>query len=489
MKKRTKILIVLFVILLIIIGIIWFFLTKNERDVIFDVTGSNIVFIGDESEFKVTNNSETVFVNYKNGYLKSDKNNYEDVNPIIPFKAVSAGNEEVTFKVSDKEKKLNILVCNKIDTKNKIIAINAGDNRELKFNISNECLNAYNFSVDDTEIASYENGKIVAKKTGVTKLTIKRNNEEYIYTIKVVTNLEPIKFSESSTTINLGETKNLIITGVSDDLICTTSDIKIVTAISDKGFCIIKAIKEGEVQITAESNGLEAKSTVKVVIPPKIVTIKVATWNLARYSKPTITVKKQAEFFKTKSVDLAAFQNVKDKNGSMVDPLNTYKSVTGYNYIYYDLPAGNAIVSKYSMKSIETKPLVKCNEDRGLLKTIINVNGVDISIYDTHFSYQNECLKKQADSLVELIKGDHNPQILMGDFSTQTKTILTEALDSNYEIIAHDTIKNIYGDSIIIKSKNQNGNIKLKVVNTGTIKTAGIYTDHNMVIASIQVIN
>lgn len=76
----------------------------------------------------------------------------------------------------------------------------------------------------------------------------------------------------------------------------------------------------------------------------------------------------------------------------------------------------------------------------------------------------------------------------MGDFNGAGKNLVSN-LGSGYEMIGRDTIRNIYADMVVIKAKDANGKIRLKGNGFEAVKTAGTYTDHNMVIANIQVLN
>ena len=575
MKNNSWLSSFLFVIILFIIVaaiyLMFFHSDHKIENIDLYIDAPDVVFVGENNFIDVKINSENqVFVIYKNGYIASDKISYYGTNFKVPFVAKKAGDEEVEVKVGDISKNLKIFICDKINAKNGTISLIVGSSYNLNFKLNKTCLSQYTFDVENKSIATYNDGVIKGNKIGTTNLNISRGNEKYTYKIQV--KAKELKFATTNSSMNVGASKKINLTGVDGTLKCESDNPKVATAEVSVNACLIKAVGPGETTITALSGGKKATTKVKitqpvisvafkntsysvpagstinapvtitptnasnkafscssedtsiatvsvngsncvvkgvkigktriivtasgknasadivVTNPAKIVTIRVATWNLARYSKPSIWVEKQAKFFKSKNVDIGAFQEVKNKSGSMTTPLNVYKSVTGYNYAYYDLPAGNAIITKYKIKSVSRKPLTSCKESRGLLKIIVNINGIDISVYDTHFSYQSECLKIHANNFANLIKSDTNPQIVMGDFNGAGSALIN-ALGSDYKIIAHDTIRNIYADSVIIKAKDKTGKVRLKGVSFETVKTAGTYTDHNMVLASIQVIN
>lgn len=572
MKNKTNIFIgIIIIILLIVIGVLYFSETKPLiKSSALEVTGPDYLFVGDSGNFNVNTNSENTIVIYKNGYLYSDRMSYIGTNPQIPFIAKKAGNEEAEFRAGEASQKLNVLICNKINAKSKTISIMVDSNYKFNFNISGECLSKYSFNIEDSNIASYSNGTIVGRKVGTTTFTIFRDSETYTYKIQIKP--KELKFTSTLSSINVGSSSKLSLSGVDGTLTCKSSNEKVLTAevngenclikgvgpgeakltassggrsteinikiiqpvtavsFKEKSYsvaqgskvnaeviispsnattktftcssgntsiatvsasgsnCVIKGVKIGSTKINVDASGKKTSVTVKVTDPVKIVNVRVASWNLARYAKPSVAVKKQAEFFKSYNIDIGGFQEVKNWDGSMTVPLNVYKSVTGYNYVYYDLPAGNAIISKYTIKSSNKNALSSCRESRGLLKAIVNINGIDISIYDTHFSYQSECFTTHTDSFAKIVKNDPNPQIIMGDFNGAGKNLVSN-LGSGYEMIGRDTIRNIYADMVVIKAKDANGKIRLKGNGFEAVKTAGTYTDHNMVIANIQVLN
>lgn len=92
---------------------------------------------------------------------------------------------------------------------------------------------------------------------------------------------------------------------------------------------------------------------------------------------------------------------------------------------------GNACISKY--KIIDSKvysvpsPVgderreneTKHYEDRGVLKVVLDVEGVAVSVYVTHFGLNLMEQERMIDTLIEQIDKDDNPHILIGDFNVE----------------------------------------------------------------------
>jgi endonuclease/exonuclease/phosphatase family metal-dependent hydrolase len=128
--------------------------------------------------------------------------------------------------------------------------------------------------------------------------------------------------------------------------------------------------------------------------------------------------------------------------------------------------------------------LVSCGERRALQKTVINVEGISVSFYNVHISYQDECRKKQITDVYNKVKNDPNPVILVGDFNVATNCALIKSVFGNdYPIVSKDTVNTGIActDSIIVSAKN------ISVKSSRTVKTKGSLSDHNMVIATLEI--
>ena len=380
---------------------------------------------------------------------------------------------------------------------NNISSINVGESHTLKLANVTDNLNCTSSNSKILSVStSKESCELDAKAPGSATITATSGAKKIKTTITVIQPVESIKFNSNSYSVRQGEKINASVTispsnASNKTLKCSSNDNKIATVSASGSNCIVNGIKIGETKITAVVDGKSVSVPVKVTEPVTIVNLKVATWNLGRYGKTSqSSASVQANYFKLQNIDIAGFQEARPYSGSMATPLNTYVSITGLgHYRYHETPAGNAVLSKYSIISAQNKSLTSCAESRGLTKVVIRVNGVDISFYTTHFSYQSRCHQVHAESLASLVKNDPNPQIITGDFNIHNNDVLTPALGSNYKIVAYDTISKYYTDSILIKATDANGKVRIRLKNFDVLKTNGVYTDHNMVVANLEIIN
>ncbi len=210
--------------------------------------------------------------------------------------------------------------------------------------------------------------------------------------------------------------------------------------------------------------------------------LTVATWNIGHGSKVGgVTVAKLAAKIKENGIDVLGMQEAK-KNGSSY--VSQIASANNMSYFFTDTPAGNAVLSKATIGTKNYSTLVSCGERRALQKTVINVEGISVSFYNVHISYQDECRKKQITDVYNKVKNDPNPVILVGDFNVATNCALIKSVFGNdYPIVSKDTVNTGIActDSIIVSAKN------ISVKSSRTVKTKGSLSDHNMVIATLEI--
>lgn len=211
--------------------------------------------------------------------------------------------------------------------------------------------------------------------------------------------------------------------------------------------------------------------------------LTVATWNIGRGNKVSnVTASKLARYIKEYGIDIIGIQEAKNRGTNLIKEIK--KESNMIDYFFTNTPAGNAIISNKILTSKTASNLVSCGEQRSLQKIVLNINGMQISFYNTHLSYQSKCPGKQLKDILNKIKNDTNPTVLVGDFNVASNcSIISNNLSNKYLITAYDTMNSNIRctDSIIISN-----NGKIKRISKKTIKTDKIVTDHNLVITTLE---
>lgn len=96
---------------------------------------------------------------------------------------------------------------------------------------------------------------------------------------------------------------------------------------------------------------------------------------------------------------------------------------------------GTAILSRFPILSVENSYLPRpgSTQQRGLLHAVIDVDGKEVSIYDTHLQNENEPARMlQAGAINAMIAADPRPRILGGDMNAQPTSGPMNVLSSRW---------------------------------------------------------
>ncbi|MBM7515858.1 endonuclease/exonuclease/phosphatase family protein [Nocardioides nitrophenolicus] len=110
-----------------------------------------------------------------------------------------------------------------------------------------------------------------------------------------------------------------------------------------------------------------------------------------------------------------------DQAGWFAERLGGWGSAFGRNVTFGDGLYGTAVVSKYPILSSENTPLPNIGraQPRGLLHVVIDVEGVEVSIYSTHLDNTSANIRTaQATRISSILAADPRPKILGGDMNT-----------------------------------------------------------------------
>jgi endonuclease/exonuclease/phosphatase family metal-dependent hydrolase len=98
---------------------------------------------------------------------------------------------------------------------------------------------------------------------------------------------------------------------------------------------------------------------------------------------------------------------------------------------------GTAILSRYPILAVNNHPLPNkinlwdLSEPRGLLETIINVNGENVHFFNTHLAVRSDLQPIQVDEIFKLTR-EKKKSIIVGDFNTLPDNVSVQKLSKQY---------------------------------------------------------
>ncbi|MFN7138349.1 MAG: endonuclease/exonuclease/phosphatase family protein [Limisphaerales bacterium] len=152
-----------------------------------------------------------------------------------------------------------------------------------------------------------------------------------------------------------------------------------------------------------------------------------------------------AEVIKQEKADLVALQEV-DKGiprsnkldvGGELAQMTGMRSVFSNNYAFQGGQYGNAILSRFPIVSIDHRLLPKTDlpEQRGWLKTVVNVHGRELSLWNTHIDHRRDDTERMlaVTKFKEWAREEKLPILFCGDFNalpgSRTFNEMTEQFD------------------------------------------------------------
>ena len=160
--------------------------------------------------------------------------------------------------------------------------------------------------------------------------------------------------------------------------------------------------------------------------------ITISTFNIQndRLKNPQEKTQQIIKYLSDYQIDILCLQEVysqleKSMNIHLLE--KGYHSYGNYRFsipkIWNKINEKNPIIIKYPVTEEKTYylPFLPSLLKRVLTKVEVKIENQFISIYNTHLDYQYEISKKrQLKKILEIIKEDKNPIILMGDFNLKT---------------------------------------------------------------------
>jgi len=452
------------------------------------------------------------------------------------IKGVKAGTTTIEAYSADGNKKATTevkvlpIAVKSISFENTSYYMNVGADGELKvkFNPSNASNQVISCSSSDNGVATAaaKNTSCIIKGVKAGSVTITATSQDGNKTAKATMKVNPVlvtgvSFGTTSYSVDVGSTKTLPVTvspsnATNKNYTCTSSDTSIATITSG---CTVKGIKQGSatITVTTSDGSKTATTTVSVKNAIKKETIRVATFNLggfycgSYYNQTGIYPRKCQKYdSRQKEVptsEVTAFLNQSKpsqidilgiQEGASYSRIDQIMRETKLKYGFRTFPpnngggmALNAVVSKIAYKEKTVRTLRTCGELRYYDKAVYTINGVDISFYNSHLGLGN-CNEKHFQDLAKIVKEDPNPIIMTADWNyTQLdrfKQYFIDPADMQFKIAGYDkTTNNMWGsagycDAVLVKPKGH-----IDIVSSEVVTTFDIYTDHNMVIATLNV--
>lgn len=233
--------------------------------------------------------------------------------------------------------------------------------------------------------------------------------------------------------------------------------------------------------------------------------IKVATYNIKHASNNARYAEAIGQLIKDEQIDIIGIQEIDMfcKRSGNVDVLDKIAKASGLNYYKFNKTInwengeyGIGVLSKYPFTTEEVHYLPNCKEQRALVTTTIDLNGLKFKFLVTHLelgTYQ-DVRRLQFSEIKERVK-NFDSFILTGDFNVSDWTKENNFFEfdeylSEYSIVNNpsNTFMSYSGAECIGNGFLPIDNIILskdfKVLNTKMVDTD--YSDHDILICEIE---
>lgn len=96
---------------------------------------------------------------------------------------------------------------------------------------------------------------------------------------------------------------------------------------------------------------------------------------------------------------------------------------------------GNGLLSKYPIEEYKVYDLPSFNEQRTILRAVINIDGYKLAVYNTHLGLKEAERKEQQDFILQLMMEEALNYMLMGDMNSKSSklTIITRNMKDSAE--------------------------------------------------------
>lgn len=237
------------------------------------------------------------------------------------------------------------------------------------------------------------------------------------------------------------------------------------------------------------------------------VTLKVMSFNIAHGlgMDNTVDLERTADVIEQSGSDIVGLQEVDrffTERSSFIDQVEWLSRRLGMYAGYgpnLDLDPteperprrqyGNAILSKYPIKYVENHLLTEVaspiahSEQRGILETVIEVDGVYLNFYNTHLSLKDEELKVNIDEILALLSKSRFPKILTGDFNAAPDHPQIQRIERQFNDVFEELDRS-HAYTYPSPYKNAEEGVELKPVT----RIDYIFTDFHLLAQNVSVI-
>jgi endonuclease/exonuclease/phosphatase family metal-dependent hydrolase len=166
--------------------------------------------------------------------------------------------------------------------------------------------------------------------------------------------------------------------------------------------------------------------------------VKVMSFNIhhGADSEGSYDLGRTAEVIRQSGAELIGLQEVDryfSNRSRLEDTIGRLAAMLGMHYAYganLDRPPakpgmprnqyGTAVLSKYPIMASHNHLLTSFGkEQRGLLETLIDINGIPVYFYSTHLGLDQEQRETQTNEILSIMGQNEGPQIVVGDFNAR----------------------------------------------------------------------
>jgi uncharacterized protein YjdB/beta-N-acetylglucosaminidase len=299
------------------------------------------------------------------------------------------------------------------------------------------------WSSNNSDVATVENGKIVAKNKGEAKITVKSKDTGVSATcnVKVVKKVTEISISESAVNLNVGDESTLNYTIGPDD--ATNKEVEWISSNSDvvsvdNGKVIAKKTGTANITVKSKDTGISASCKITVTARVESIELQKNSYTVIKGKKLTINPVIKPEYATNKEYTISSDdENIVKIENNVIVGVNEGKT----NVTFTTKDQNKSVKAEINVINISDSDFItfdgtlKVNEDNGYVSKM-EPNTKTSSIFDK--------MEYNKDKFDVVIKNINGKVISDDDLIGTGTTISLVSKDSREEIQTFTVI--IYGD-------------------------------------------